>query len=487
MTQIRISSNNQYPLVSIGVAVYNRPELLSRALLSITNQSYNNIEIVISDDCSPNEDTKKVIRSYSSKDPRIKKNWQEKNLGMLENLKFVFEKSSGEFFVWCDEDDECHEQFIERGICSLLDHPRYEAWCCTMNNIDAYGRVIREYSGFSKWTSTNNKWKDILKFLIEPEILGKSHIFYCIFRRDALKRVIDEYFVTDNWGTDNCFAAAVLTRLNVLATDDVLFYKRVILPHENDKQFTPMEIGNPQKFIFPFKGCLTHLHEYYLATRTTPYVFLVIFVMTLRIPIAFRNEYFPNFSIWTLQKSILWQIIKKGFLKIKISLISIFYWLLFNVLFWKFSFHYKKDAQIVDVRWRTVETIGVIDAPIDLIFAPICTEKGNQLMHIENTPHYRWIKDLIEGKVNDLNKNEYFQYNRQYFPDENADEQLNDVTRLVSEISSQKNPTIEILTYPPNEILRSDISFRIFDGVHRAAIAKSLGYKIIKCRIVVCC
>lgn len=284
-----MSFNSGQPLVSIGLPVYNRPKVLYIALKSLTSQSYKNLEIIVSDDCSPGEETKKVVHEFMEKDPRIRYYRQEKNLGPNLNHRFVFEKSIGEYFFWASEDDEWNEKFIEIGMRTLLKNLHYDAWCCTINNIDSFGRVICEYSGFSRWTSTRDKRNDIIKYLLEPECMGKSHVFHSIFQRDALSKTIKEYCWNSNWGTDMCFSLAFLARFNLIATDEVLFYKRLIRSSDNEKQADSILTKNPNRSIFPLKESVKYIHEYYKAVRTTPYKNLVIFIMILRLPIAVRN------------------------------------------------------------------------------------------------------------------------------------------------------------------------------------------------------
>jgi glycosyltransferase involved in cell wall biosynthesis len=53
-----------YPLVSIGVPTYNRPLGIKRVLDCLTNQTYTNLEIVISDNCSTDPEVEKVIGTF---------------------------------------------------------------------------------------------------------------------------------------------------------------------------------------------------------------------------------------------------------------------------------------------------------------------------------------------------------------------------------------------------------------------------------------
>jgi len=64
------------PLVSIIIPTYNRAKYIKKAIHSCLNQSYKNIEVLVIDDCSP-DNTKEVIESI--KDDRIKYFKNEKN------------------------------------------------------------------------------------------------------------------------------------------------------------------------------------------------------------------------------------------------------------------------------------------------------------------------------------------------------------------------------------------------------------------------
>ena len=83
------------PLISIGVPVKNGGCELRTALDSLVNQTYRNIEIIISNNNSSDE-TGTICREFSNKDNRIKLYEQGKDLNVIENLQLVFEKSNGD-------------------------------------------------------------------------------------------------------------------------------------------------------------------------------------------------------------------------------------------------------------------------------------------------------------------------------------------------------------------------------------------------------
>lgn len=101
--------------ISIGIPTYNRPEYLKNALESLLKQTHTNLEIIISDNCSPNEDVKRVISEFSNKDARIRGFIQPKNIGMVLNFEFVLKKSTSDYFMWKADDDLIEDnEFISK-------------------------------------------------------------------------------------------------------------------------------------------------------------------------------------------------------------------------------------------------------------------------------------------------------------------------------------------------------------------------------------
>lgn len=109
------------PLVTIAIPTYNRANLyLTQAIESAINQTYPNLEIIISDNCST-DDTEMVIRSF--KDPRIRYFRQEKNIGGNNNFNFCLKQARGEYFLLLMDDDLIDSDFIEtcmRGLTTIV-------------------------------------------------------------------------------------------------------------------------------------------------------------------------------------------------------------------------------------------------------------------------------------------------------------------------------------------------------------------------------
>ena len=106
--------HNNLPLVSIGLPIFNRPEGLIRSLECLVNQTYQNIEIVIADNCSSNPEVEKIAREYVAKDARITYYRHDSNKGWGYNTNFVIEKAKGDYFMRATDDDWWDITFIEK-------------------------------------------------------------------------------------------------------------------------------------------------------------------------------------------------------------------------------------------------------------------------------------------------------------------------------------------------------------------------------------
>ena len=94
------------PLISILIPVYNIGRTyLSECLDSILNQSYNNFEICLVDDCSTKEETKETLKEYEQKDKRIRVKYRKENGHISKTTNDALEMAKGEFVGLMDDDD----------------------------------------------------------------------------------------------------------------------------------------------------------------------------------------------------------------------------------------------------------------------------------------------------------------------------------------------------------------------------------------------
>lgn len=94
------------PLISIVMPVYNVPsQYLEECLDSILQQTYQNLEICIADDCSTNEETIATLRKYQELDSRVKVLFRKENGHISKATNSALSLASGEFVGLMDNDD----------------------------------------------------------------------------------------------------------------------------------------------------------------------------------------------------------------------------------------------------------------------------------------------------------------------------------------------------------------------------------------------
>jgi glycosyltransferase involved in cell wall biosynthesis len=114
----------EYPLVSIGIPTYNRNRGICRTLESVWRQQYPNLEIVISDNCSP-DNTLDVLKEIMTLHPEVQCYRQKKNIGMVANFDFVLRKATGKYFMWVSDDDILEDNALLRYVDFMERHQEY--------------------------------------------------------------------------------------------------------------------------------------------------------------------------------------------------------------------------------------------------------------------------------------------------------------------------------------------------------------------------
>lgn len=133
-------SDTNKPLISVIMPVYNGEKFVGRAIESVLNQTYTNLELVICNDASTDK-TCEVVESYD--DPRIVLCHEEANTGSAYlPRQHAFDHSRGEIIVELDADDYLEEQYIEKAYTRLAECGA-DMCCCKMVFVDENGAATK--------------------------------------------------------------------------------------------------------------------------------------------------------------------------------------------------------------------------------------------------------------------------------------------------------------------------------------------------------
>ncbi len=131
------------PTVTIGVPVFNAERYLRPALDSILGQTYEDFDLIISDNASTDA-TAEICREYAARDGRIRYYRNVTNVGANRNFRRAFQLASGRYFKWAAHDDLCYPTFLARCV-EVLDRDSSVVLCYTRTAlIDDRGRLLSD-------------------------------------------------------------------------------------------------------------------------------------------------------------------------------------------------------------------------------------------------------------------------------------------------------------------------------------------------------
>lgn len=154
----------QENLVDILLTTYNSNiDFLRKQIDSILNQTYKNICLYISDDCSDEKSVVSLLKEYEDKDNRVRIFVQDKNLGFNKNFEFLLNKSSAKYIMFSDHDDIWHNDKVEKSLKKIIESD-VDLVYCDETQIDSKGQRLHDsylkYKNFPIVTGKN----DILAF-----------------------------------------------------------------------------------------------------------------------------------------------------------------------------------------------------------------------------------------------------------------------------------------------------------------------------------
>lgn len=119
--------------VSVIIPTYKRADLLQRAINSVLNQSYRNIEIVVVDDNSPNSEWRNITEDYMNKyknEPRVTYVKHSENCNGAVARNTGIKVAKGEIITFLDDDDIYYKDKILKQVNYLVNHPDKTAVYC---------------------------------------------------------------------------------------------------------------------------------------------------------------------------------------------------------------------------------------------------------------------------------------------------------------------------------------------------------------------
>lgn len=265
MSSTEVEENQ--PVVSIGIPVYNESRYIQQSLLSIIEQEYNNIELIVSDNCST-DNTYEICRKTLMDHDNVSLNRFDSNMGATYNFSFVLNQAKGKYFMWASGHDLWAPDYISRNVALLEQETKAVIAFGSSEWIDANGNPFDRYYGY-----TDTRGMSALSRLFTV-YYGNMHPILGLIRKSALEQTKP---LIPMVGAD----LILLTELSLMGdfvhTNKTEWMRREFRhePCHNDKlkRYSSKEYGLTRSYIdilFPLFRLPLHLIRVILQSKLNP-------------------------------------------------------------------------------------------------------------------------------------------------------------------------------------------------------------------------
>lgn len=243
------------PLVSIGLPVYNGARFLGEALEALLNQTYSNIELIVSDNASTDA-TPEICSRVAAGDRRVRYSRLARNIGGIPNHNRVFSLATGKYFMWASHDDLVLPSYVEKSVdCLERDTTAVLAYGKT-SIIDVTGEIQRQLivSHSADSPRAADRFKEF------TQLYSMLEAFFGLIRREVLAKTRLHLL---HPGSDRLLLAELSLRGRFVQIPEYLFKRRV---HAERSIATHPTVSERYSWISPeLKGKRMFPHWGYLA------------------------------------------------------------------------------------------------------------------------------------------------------------------------------------------------------------------------------
>lgn len=180
---------------------YNHEEFISKAIESVLNQTFEDIELIIIDDGSKDK-SKEKIKYYKKKDNRILAIFHNENKGIARTMNEGIEKASGKYLSLFSSDDVWVKDKLKKQLKILQENKNYVVWSEGLiidDQGNPTGELFSQKHGACKRKKSGNIFEELLKgnYICGQSIIFKKENIKNIKFDEKLKYLNDYKFMVD--------------------------------------------------------------------------------------------------------------------------------------------------------------------------------------------------------------------------------------------------------------------------------------------------
>lgn len=244
-------------LVSIVLPVFNVEKYLDRALESVVNQTYNNLEIILVDDGS-SDASPRMCDEWANRDNRIKV-FHKKNEGPGTARNTGIDNASGKYIFFLDSDDCVDVTLVEKCVSSAQKN-NSEVVLFSRNNIYDDGTVVKKKINVPSFVFDNEGIiNELLPGLFSYKMGFGVSPWSKMYNLDTIKR-LGIRFMSERQTTseDAYFALELYPKLNAASVIDECLYNYYIRDNSFSRAYKPGRQARNDEFL---KLCVSYVNN----------------------------------------------------------------------------------------------------------------------------------------------------------------------------------------------------------------------------------
>lgn len=174
--------NDKKIKVSIIIPHYNQKDCLQRLFPTIVNQTYKDFEVIVIDDCTPDEATITFVRDFIKDKPNMYLVQNTVNMRYVKTVNKGITLAKGEYICLLNSDTEIKNNFVQRNVEILDSNPDIGGVTCIV--VDQDGK--NWFSGGRYRNGIISNLQDNFKGLRSVEWIAGTAAFY---RRDVFDKI----------------------------------------------------------------------------------------------------------------------------------------------------------------------------------------------------------------------------------------------------------------------------------------------------------
>lgn len=259
------------PLVTVCMTTYNHELYIEESILSVINQDYPNLQIIISDDCSTDK-TYEILKRYQQLYPQIIEIQRHSpNVGVAKNVSSLYPPIKGQYICWLSGDDVYLPQKISKQVTLMSNNRDCILSFHAIDVINNTGEFLYGFNDLSLGISQSGS-RDVSKKLLEDRCFICAHAI--MINRELAQNIMhrEEVGMCSDWLL--LFELAVAGKV-LYMPDNLALYRR----HPNNLSRTVNIVNEENVYNYVLKHYPTYRVSVNkgLAQLYTMYVFKYLF------------------------------------------------------------------------------------------------------------------------------------------------------------------------------------------------------------------